>query len=92
VTNGPNRSLIARTLLSDLEREVIRLVPQMVREWQEAPGHVAAPMADFVIRLAAWERTGDGRQWTQCQAGYIAVLEAWGAAFQSHPACGVRSG
>ena len=91
MTNGPNRSLIARTLLSDLEREVIWLVPQIVREWQEAPGYVSGPMADFVIRLAAWERTGDGGQWSRCQAGYVAVLEAWAAAFQSHPACGVGS-
>ena len=89
MTNGPNRSLIARTLLSDLEREVIWLAPQVVRDWERAPDYVVGPLAEFVIRLSAWERTGDGREWDRLQRSYVEVLEAWAAAFRSHPACGV---
>ncbi len=77
MTSGPNRLLIARGILEDIRQTTERQVPGEVRAWHGADAHTAGAVAEFIVRLACWERTGTGEAWDQMCEGYSGVIDAW---------------
>lgn len=72
-----DRAHRAVQLCGQLSREVAQIAPPGIGRWSPAWQIVAEADAEFVVALAAWERSGSEGEQSRLRESYLDVLGAW---------------